>query len=288
MTRSSTQKPSIWWNIGECVGVEVVAVDAAGRDEAERRRAPAHRADLHGRGVRAQHAGRPRRRTCPACRAPGWSSGMLSASKLFHSVSTSGPSSTEKPSAGEEARPSRARSAVTGCSAAARRRGAGQRHVESSARERRRLRSAALELGVARVGPAPRCAPSRWFAAAPSARALLGRAARRAAQHARDASPSCRGSARAARAAPAASGRLRQHALRLAQDRLELAAAVIGPRHAQSGVRRLGERPRALRERLRIGDREIGEVLAVELDARLREPVDQLAVGEPVRRAPPR
>ena len=43
-----------------------------------------------------------RRRTCPACRAPGWSGGMLSAPKLWKSSSTSGPSATEKPMRDED------------------------------------------------------------------------------------------------------------------------------------------------------------------------------------------
>ena len=38
-----------------------------------------------------------RRRACPTCSRAGWSGGMLSASKLYQSVSTSGPSATVKP-----------------------------------------------------------------------------------------------------------------------------------------------------------------------------------------------
>ena len=74
-----------------------------GSDRVDRSAVLLHRPDLHRRGVGPQHARLLIRasaapdRTCPASPAPDGISGMLSAVKLYHCVSISGPSATEKP-----------------------------------------------------------------------------------------------------------------------------------------------------------------------------------------------
>ena len=83
----------------------VAPVDAARHDDVQRERVVAdrrlHEAHLDRRGVGAQHdglRGAPRpRRSCRASSRAGWPGGMLRASKLYQSVSTSGPSATREP-----------------------------------------------------------------------------------------------------------------------------------------------------------------------------------------------
>ena len=103
MSRSTT-RPSIWWNTGMCVASGVSRRKTRpGVDHVDRRRLRLHRADLHRRRVRAQQRAcraarrRSRRTACRTCRAPDGRRGMLSASKLCQSVSTSGPSAIWKP-----------------------------------------------------------------------------------------------------------------------------------------------------------------------------------------------
>ena len=79
----------------------VAPVHPARHDRVDRRlAAPASPGSAPARcgcAAASTRARRGRRRACPTCPGPGAPAGMLSASKLYQSVSTSGPSATVKP-----------------------------------------------------------------------------------------------------------------------------------------------------------------------------------------------
>ena len=164
---------------------------------------PGHRADLHGRGVRAQQV--------PALDEEGVLGvarrmvvGEVERAEVVPVGLDLGAVLDRVAEAREERARSRARRRSPGAAgrAAARRPAARRRGGRSRATRARPPASSAL---APRVGRAPRCAP--WpvrrvaeRARAPRARARRGRAARPRAR------PSCRGSARAPRSAPATIG----------------------------------------------------------------------------------
>ena len=80
--------------------VGIAAIDAAGRDDrAAAAAARRMRADLHRRGVRAQQRARPGNRTCRASRAPDDSAGCSAPRNCGSRPRSPGPSATSKPAA---------------------------------------------------------------------------------------------------------------------------------------------------------------------------------------------
>ena len=243
-----------------------------------------------GRRVRAQHDLVGRRRTCPACRARGGPSGSPSASKLCQSVSTCGPSATTNPSSAKICTGSRAdlREQVQVAAADRARR---QRDVDACARDRPARRRVG-ELVEPRCDRRSRCLCLTLFAAAPTAGLSAG------------------GSVRSSFISSDTLAGLAEELRLRGADRLlvgerRIAAANSSPscsRFAISSLWSLHERKRRPRcgaavvltggpvavdyaltiacERRRIADRDLGEHLAVELDVRLAELADQLAVAD--------
>ena len=121
----STTSPSIWWNVGEMTGVGRVApVAAPGHDGVDRQRVRSPPPLPSGGSGSARCAcaappsrARPNRRRSVSHRPrAGCAGGMLSASKLYQSLSTSGPSETVKPMATKTSSSSRCvRATRLGC-----------------------------------------------------------------------------------------------------------------------------------------------------------------------------
>ena len=103
---SSTTSPSTWWNTGRVRGVELVGAEHPARADARRSAARGSsmvRACTGEVWVRSTRwsLGRVDQNVSCMVRA-GWSGPRLSASKLSHSASTSGPSATSQPIADED------------------------------------------------------------------------------------------------------------------------------------------------------------------------------------------
>src|SRR5262249_29335741 len=202
--------------------------------------------------------------------------GMLSASKLLYSVSTSGPSSIEKPRPWKKSTTSRS-TRVIGCRPPRGRRRPGS--VTSSRRPscrswaarssawRRARKSASMRsfAALARSPAGPRSAGGSAPMPCSSAASALFLPRKRERTWASAGRPSASAIARSASAASA--------------SRLRSSSPMRRP--LRLGELGLGAGDQ-LGERLRIGGGEIRQVLAVDLDARLVEAVHQLAVGERV------
>ena len=98
LTFSSTYKSFDLMKLRAVRRIHFIApIRGARRDDANRRRRRFHRANLHGRSVRAEQPAVGQDKKCPARFGPDDPAAVLSASKQCHSSSTSGPSARANP-----------------------------------------------------------------------------------------------------------------------------------------------------------------------------------------------